>query len=378
MMTRICGYSLVALGLLLLGCMPEPTQSTGEQKLAALDRIDSERLEAHVAFLSDDELEGRKPGDAGYSAAATYVAEQLAAMGVAPAGVDDWYQPVSLRNYGIDIQSASFVIHRDGEALALRYRDDFSIGGDEVRAEIAVHGEVVYVGYGIHAPEYGYSDYDGVDVHGKIVAFFDGAPPQFEGNAGAHYSAGETKKEALASRGAVGFISLRSKKDEERRPWDEIKKRFGKRPSTTWVSDDGRAAGYHAEIQGSAWLSLEASERLFGLSPLSHDEALQASLGGVPHSAPLGIEVSMAVHTAHSTFSSPNVIGVVRGTDPALAEEYVVYTAHLDHVGVIPDEDGGDEIYNGMYDNAMGVALMLETAQYLPQHQRSARRCLSP
>jgi len=184
-----------------------------------------------------------------------------------------------------------------------------------------------------------------------------------DGDAGSHYSSGRTKAEETVARGAVGIIFLRLRKAEERKAWDEIKKQFGKRPSTTWVSEDGRAARYYPEIRGAAWLNIESSERLFGLSPMSYAEAHEASLGDVPRSANLGVEVSMSVRSEHSELTSPNVIGVVRGSDPELAKEYVVYTAHLDHVGVIPDDEGGDSIYNGMYDNAMGVALMLETAR---------------
>ena len=284
MTVRFCKFGLIAMSLWLLGCTPEPVHSTDADSLAALDLITAERLTAHVAFLSDDELKGRQPGEPGYEAAAAYVAEQFAAMGVAAAGTDGWYQPVSLRRFAVDTESARFVMHRDGEDLALNYRDDYSIGADEVRAETSIRAEVVYAGFGIHAPELGYSDYDGADVRGKIVAFFDGVPPLLEGNAGSHYSSGRTKMAEQVSRGGIGSIVLRSRKDEERRPWDEIKDRFGKRPSTTWVSDDGRAAGYYAEIQGSAWLNIESSERLFGLSPMSYDEAHEASLGNEPQS----------------------------------------------------------------------------------------------
>ena len=354
---------IVVVTLALQGCGPGPAHSSDAEMQASLTMITDQRLNAHVEFLSDDALEGRRAGEPGYDAAAAYVAEQFAAMGVAPAGVDGWYQPVNLRRFKIDTSSARLLVHRDGGDLTLRYRDDFAIGADEVRPETSVRAEVVYVGHGIHAPDLGYSDYDGIDVRGKIVAFFDGTPPLLEGNAGAHYASGRTTAEEAVSRGAVGMIILRSEKAEERRPWDESKKQFGKRPSTTWVSEDGRAAGYHPEILDVVWLNIESSELLFDLSPLSFEEAHEASLGNEPQSAALGVEVSMSVRSEHSTASSSNVIGVVRGTDPELASEYVVYTAHLDHVGVIPDEDGGDEIHNGMYDNAMGVALMLETAR---------------
>lgn len=352
-----------ALVIALLGCDMGPASSAADQADRALDLITAERLQAHVEFLSDDALRGRRSGEAGYDTAANYVAEQLAAMDVVAGGSDGWFQAVKLRRFKLDTDSAHLAIHRDGEGIALAYRDDFAMSADEVRAETSVSAEVVYVGFGVHAPEQGYSDYEDVDVHGKIVALFDGAPEALEGDARAHYSAGRTKTAEAVARGAIGLIFLRSKKAEKRRSWDESKKRFGKRPSTTWVSDDNRAAGYFAEIKGAAWLSIPSGERLFGLSPLSFEDAHEASLSGKPRSAALGVTVSMSVRSEHSTVSSPNVIGMVRGTDPLLADEYVVYTAHLDHVGVIDDEEEEDNVHNGMYDNAMGVALMLETAR---------------
>lgn len=355
--------TVIVLALVLQGCGPGPSHSSDADIQSSLTMITDQQLKSHVEFLSNDALKGRRAGEPGYDAAAAYVAGQFATMGVAPAGVDGWYQPVSLRRFKIDTTSARLLIHRGGEDLTLRYRDDFAMRADDVRPETSVRAEVVYVGHGIHAPDLGYSDYDGIDVRGKIVALFDGTPPLLEGNAGAHYASGRTIAGEAVSRGAVGVIGLRSGKSEERRPWDESKKQFGKQPSTTWVSEDGGAAEYYPEILGAAWLNIESSELLFDLSPLSFEEAHEASLGDEPRSAALGVEVSMSVRSEHSTVSSSNVIGVVRGTDPELANEYVVYTAHLDHVGVIPDEDGGDEIHNGMYDNAMGVALMLETAR---------------
>ena len=128
-----------------------------------------------------------------------------------------------------------------------------------------------------------------------------------------------------------------------------------------WLGEDGSAARYFPEIEAIASISEDASERLFDLAPLSFEEALDANEAGRPASASLGVEVTLTQRSEHSDTASPNVIGVVRGTDPDLSEEYVVYTAHLDHVGDSGDDD--DKIHNGMYDNAMGIALMLETAR---------------
>jgi hypothetical protein len=354
---------VVALALLLIACGKAPPVSTAEEIDLALDLITGDGLLAHVAYLADDELEGRESGEPGFDAAAKYVAEQFESMGVEAGGIDGWYQQVSLRRYGLAESGTEMIIHRDGVSTELLYRDDYSMAADEVRETSTVRGEVVYAGFGVHAPEHGYSDYDGIDVKGKIIAVFRGAPEMIEGSARAHYSSSRTKSEEAVARGAIGSISLRSRKSEVSRPWAEIKGRFGKRPGMTWINDEGQAAGYYPELRGSASINIETGERLFGLSPLSFEEAHAAMLAGEVRSVPLGVEATLSSQAEHSTIKSPNVIGVVRGTDPELADEFIVYTAHLDHVGVSSNEEDDDRIRNGVYDNAIGVALMLETAR---------------
>jgi len=355
--------SVASLALLLVACSKAPVLSSTEEIGLALDLITTDGLLEHVTYLADDKLEGRESGEPGYDAAAKYVAEQFEAMGVAAGGVDGWYQQVSLRRYKVAADSSQMIVHRGGESTELMYRDDYSMAADRVRETIAVRGEVVYAGFGVHAPEHGYSDYDGVDVEGKIIAVFGGAPEIIEGSARAYYSSSRTKSEEAVARGAIGSISLRSRKAEERRPWEEIKSRFGRRAGMTWINDAGEAAGYYPELRGSASINIETGERLFGLSPLSFEEAHEAKLASEVRSVPLGVEVTLSHQAEHSTVMSPNVIGLVRGTDPELADEFVVYTAHLDHVGVSDNEKDEDHIHNGVYDNAIGVALMLETAR---------------
>ena len=357
--------------LLLVACSKGPVHTTPEQAVAALDLITIEALKEQVAWLADDAREGRDSGTQVYDDSAAYVAEQLEAIGVEPGGVDGWYQPVTLRTYKVDTETTAATIHRHGEDIELVYRDDFGIYADSVREETSVRAEVVYVGHGVHAPEFGYSDYDGIDVNGKVVALFRGAPEIIEGPQRAYYASGRTKSLEAVSRGAVGYINLRSRSTNKRYPWESIKNTIGKRASMTWVSDDGRAAGHYPEYRGGASFSPAAAEKLFGVGPLSFEQALDANEAGEVVSADLGVEVSFSARHEHDNITSPNVIGLVRGTDPDLANEYIVYTAHLDHVGVRDnhgevDEKTGetrDALYNGAYDNAMGIALMLETAR---------------
>ena len=170
------------------------------------------------------------------------------------------------------------------------------------------------------------------------------------------------KLQEAVARGAVGYVLLRSRRIEEEVPWERYAKTTGKNPSLAWVSDSG-AADYFPEIRGGITISRDAATELFAGSPLSFDEALELAANDQAASTPLGVVVSISGMTNHERLTSPNVIGLVRGTDPSLADEFVVYTAHLDGLGRDPAVESGDDINNGAYDNAMGVAIMLETAK---------------
>ena len=351
------GVALLVVSLL-AACASAPPETLDE----SLDLIRKRALQRHVAWLAHDDRAGRMTGEAGYDHAAAYVAEQFESMGLEAAGSDGWFQPVALRSYKANEASAKFVLHGAQGDEALVYRDDFSVSADPVAASTSVRGEVVYVGYGVHAPKLGYSDYDGIDVSGKIVALYSGSPESLAGAERAFYASSLAKRKEAVARGAIGTISLRSRKTEERRPWEESKARIGKHSRMTWVNDAGEAADYLPQLRGGAYLSPDAATRLFANAPLSYEASLDAVAAGEVASAQLGVEVTIATESVHETLSSPNVVGLVRGSDPELADEYVVYTAHLDHLGTA-DKDGKTHVYNGAYDNAMGVALMLETAR---------------
>ena len=331
---------------------------------ASLDKITQEGIYAHYAYLADDKLEGRLTGEPGYDLAAEYVAEQFAAIGLEPGGDESWYQQVPLVAYLIDGEQSHVVAHRDSGDESYEYREQFGAYGDKVRPENSIRAEVVYVGYGVHAPEHGYSDYDGVDVEGKIVALFSNAPALLPSDERAFYSSSRTKADEMVKRGAVGAISLRSKKSVAQFPWERAMKVMGLQPSMAWTSPTGAVADHYPEIQGSVYLSVEAATALMAGGPISFEQARAAAESDTPSSVPLGFEVTLSQKTSHEYFESPNVIGVVRGTDPKLADEYIVFTGHLDHTGIgVPVAGSDDAINNGAYDNAMGIALMIEAAR---------------
>ena len=369
-LTRGAAASLMlGIAAAVTACSAGDTPSTAAASAdAALDLVSADGIRAHLEVLAGDSLEGRRAGEQGYDDAAAYVAEQFAALGLEPGGDDGWYQQVALQTYQLDTDATTFIAHRDGGDVDYEYREHYAMGADPVRAENTVRAEVVYVGYGVHAPEFGYSDYDGVDVDGKIVAGFSGAPDALPSNERAYYAGSRVKHQEAVDRGAVGLITLRSRRSVERLPWERYRKITGTRPAMTWVSATGEADRYFPQLVASAVLRSEVAEEFMAGTPIGFEAARDAAEAGRIASAPLGFEVTLGRKTKHERIESPNVIGIVRGSDPALADEYVVYTGHLDHEGRGLASDSGDDIYNGMYDNAMGIALMLEAARAFAAH----------
>jgi hypothetical protein len=349
-----------------------PALSSLEQGLATINR---DGIESHLLFLADDARMGRMTGTPEYDEAAAYVAERFAEIGLEPGGDDGWFQQVPMLARRIDVDSTKFIFHQDDVEKAQRWKEDFVMGGDTVRAETNITAEVVYVGFGIHAPDMNYSDYDGIDVEGKIIAAFGGAPDSFPHNERAYYSSGLTKAEEAVARGAVGYVGLRSRTDQRRYTWERLSENAGVRPGMSWLNLSGEAANFFPELQGGAMLNVPPAHELFSRAPISFEQALDAADAGTPLSTPLGTEITLARKTDHETINSPNVIGILRGSDPELANEYVVFTAHLDHVGTgVPIN--GDTIYNGMYDNAMGTSLLIETARAFAAMPEPPRRSI--
>ena len=330
----------------------------------ALAAISRDNIQSTLNYLAADEREGRFPGTRGYDESAQYVADQFAALGLEPGGTDGWFQQVPIITRMIDIENSGVTLHKSTGDVDLEWKKDFIIYADRLRPENRIRAEVVFVGFGIHAPDVGYSDYDGIDVSGKIVATFRRAPATFPATERAHYSSSRTKAAELVSRGAIGQIVLSNRLDERISPWENATQNVGTQPDMTWIDENGDVADFHPEHQGSARFSRYAAEQLFENAPLTFEEALDAAENAWPSSTALGVEVTLYCKTAHERVTSPNVIGILRGSDPELSKEYVVYTSHLDHLGIGTPVDG-DSIYNGMYDNALGVATTIEVARAL-------------
>ncbi|RJF93352.1 M28 family metallopeptidase [Sphingomonas cavernae] len=318
-----------------------------------------EAVRAHVEFLADDLLEGRDAGTRGYDIAARYVATRFEALGLKPAADGGWYQQVPFVEMKLKARdSAAITIGNTRFANA----GDVLIGAETSEARDAMQGEVVFVGFGLDKPELGFDDYAGLDVKGKIVAVLSGAPKGTPSEIGAHLAS--EKNKMAAARGAIGVISIQTLERQKLRPWARTVQ-FADEPDIAWADAAGKAHSDTPEIRFTATLNTPAADALFKGAPktLSTILAQADKKGGKPKGFALKSVVKMEREVQQRRFTSPNVVAVLPGSDPALAGEYVLLMAHLDHEGVKGDAKDGDKIYNGAMDNAAGIATMLEVAR---------------
>ena len=367
------GVSAVAVALGLLTNSAALSAQDDAPAEPAMAVIRPEALRAHMQFLADDLLEGRAPGTRGYDLAARYVAAQFEALGLEPGGSDgSYYQPVPLRRIRLIPEQSGVELVRGDERRALEPFEEFMMFGHVTHLESQVEAPLVFAGYGVTAPELDYDDYGSTDVGGKIVVLFPGAPPRFPSAERAHFSSIELKQANAAERGAVGILWAWTEHDDRIFPWQALA-RISRTPSMRWLSPDGVPNDARPELRGQAILSTQTSSWLFLGAAKSFDEAVAAGQRSEPQAFPLDARARIRMASRHEGFESPNVGAVLRGSDPHLAREFVVYTAHLDHEGIGEPVDG-DSIYNGALDNASGVAVMLEVAHAFARLPQPPRR----
>lgn len=336
--------------------------------------IRPEAIAAHIAFLSDDLLEGRETGTRGYDIAARYSAAQFAAAGLTPMGDDGTYfQKVALRSSSLDAAGSSFTVIDGERNTKYAHRQDVLIAASRVNRLTNVEGDVVFVGFGVVAPELHRDDYAGVDVRGKVVMIMSGAPASFPSNPRAYYSSGAVKARIAADHGAIGIIGVRSIVDEQRQPFARILKQRDE-AGMTYVDANGNPAEVVPEIRGSVRVSWAVAETLFARAPMKLMDALAAA-ATAPHPFALATRVNIATSTKLGEASSVNVVAALRGSDPARASEYLVYTAHLDHLGIDPAATG-DRVYNGALDNASGIACLIEIAKLFASQPKAPARSI--
>lgn len=345
----------VALVVVLAACTHEPTASPPSA-------AQGERIQAHVEFLAHDLLEGREAGTRGYDIAAHYVASQMAAMGLTPAGDDgSWMQRVPLLR-GMRIKDGSVLVaHRSESSESFEFETDYlpSINYSQPRA--TVRAQAVFVGQAVVAPEFDHDDLAGIDLSGKIALLFSGAPASFPNDPRAYYSSSRTKMNLLVERGAVGAIFLRDPVREGKSPWARGAANW-QRPGMRLRDEQGAPIDAYPQMLARASVSLPSVQRLFAGTAHTADELYERLEAGTLSGFELGYDLEIAGNAELAPLESVNVVGVLPGKHARKSTEHLVYSAHLDHVGIGAPVDG-DRIYNGALDNALGVAVLLETAR---------------
>ncbi|GGY51501.1 M28 family peptidase [Parvularcula lutaonensis] len=321
------------------------------------------RLEADVRFLADDLLEGREAGTRGHELAALYIAQRFLALGLDPVSqAEGYYQKVPLRRFSSNLDGgAEFSV--DGEPFEPRFE---FVGLSRTEQASVENAPVVYAGFGLVSDRHGRNDYEGIEAEGAIVAVFRGAPSFLGSEERATFSRMQAR--TAAEQGALGLVQILTPEYEENvRNFDRYAEGALSEDPVTWVGAGGRAWTEAPGLAGTIVMGAEGGRKLFERA--GHDwEQVTAGIASeeaLVEAVNLGIEASMRFDNTVSDFESPNVIGILPGTDAQLANEIVVVTAHLDHVGMKPQPDGSDGIYNGAMDNAVGVSALLEAAREL-------------
>jgi Zn-dependent M28 family amino/carboxypeptidase len=336
----------------------------------------ADAIKAHMGFLADDLLEGRESGTRGYDIAAKYVASQYALMHVKPAGDNGSYlQQVPLTAYRAANEGGVSYTGADGKSGALVFGEDYLPSAQARQAETSITAPLVFVGYGVVAPERGRDDYAGLDVKGKIVVLLSGAPTGLQTEIRAHYSNVNVKRAEAARRGAVGVLILPTTSSEKRRP-------FARGISTyqewkmTWNDAQGVAYVRGPEAPSLATLSLKGGAKLFAGAPTSLDSVLAAAetAEGLVKGFDLPTNVTIQLKTEIEKRQSSNVVGLIEGSDPTLKAQTVILSAHLDHLGIHGKD--ADKINNGALDNASGIATMLEVARGFKEAKTKPKRSI--
>jgi Zn-dependent M28 family amino/carboxypeptidase len=327
---------------------------------AAMQGIDSQRIRAHVQFLADDLLEGRGTGTRGGDIAAHYIAAQFALDGLKPAGDNGTYlQRVDFT--GVQTLGGTSVSLQPshGAAVGLNRGADYAISNQTQTGAVDIDAPIVFVGYGIEAPEYRWDDFKGVDVKGKVVLIIVNEPPSsdpkfFAGDAMTYYGRWTYKFEEAARKGAVGALIIH-RKDLASYGWNVVQ--------SSWSSEQVYLANDDApKLQAAAWIQFDVARRLFAASGVKLDEMMGVAGTRKFKARELPVRLKAHIESRVRKFESYNVLGVLPGADPVAASQAVMYTAHYDHLGINPALPG-DKIYNGAVDNGTGCGILLELAR---------------
>src|SRR5215467_12443432 len=340
--------------------------SVVSQQRPSASGITEATLKAHIRFLSDDMLEGRGTGARGGELAAKYIAAQLEALGAKGAGADgSFFQPVSLVGVKADPNTTLTISGASGSE-SFKFADDFVAFTGAQTESVNVDADLVFVGYGIEAPEQRWNDYKGpaTDYRGKILVMLVNDPPAttqepnlFGGRRLTYYGRWTYKYEEAARRGAVGAILLHTN-ESAGYPWSVVRTSNG-----SWRFDLARTASDTTPyLQVRSWVTDDAAHRMMRLAGLNLDELRKQAASRDFRPVKMNLTAAINLHSEMKRVEAPNVVAILPGRDAKLRDEYVVFTAHWDHLGIGPPDKTGDTIYNGALDNATGVASVLEIA----------------
>jgi Zn-dependent M28 family amino/carboxypeptidase len=365
-------FILAALSLLVYaepGAAPAPAAASAKRDpisvrlpsaaFAALETINPEHIRWHVRFLSHDLLEGRGTGQRGGDIAAEYMATQFAEYGLKPAGDNGSYlQKVPLVGITTLPETHFVLLPKQGAPMDLKPLDEYVAYDQTQQSQSDIDADIVYVGYGIEAPEYNWDDYKGVDVRGKVLLMLVNEPPSddpkfFKGKALTYYGRWTYKYEEAARKGAVGVILIH-REDMASYPWEVV--RNSNSGEKSYLKLEGPA------LKVASWVQLEVAKKLVAGSGMDLDKMMADARSHDFH--PVGLGAKLRAHMASKVrnFESNNVLAMLPGSNRNLKDEAVMFTAHYDHLGIRPDMPG-DNIYNGAADNATGCGILLELAR---------------
>ncbi|HEY1528694.1 MAG TPA: M28 family peptidase [Candidatus Angelobacter sp.] len=345
----------------LLAAQSQPGLPPAAQK--AMNGIDAEKIRATVKYLSDDALQGRGTGQKGGDMAADWIAAQFKSYGLLPAGDHGTYfQQINFFGVTTDPKQTKFAfVPKSGSEIALKFADDYVVN-DQTHAEKSeIDAPLVFVGYGIKAPEYSWDDYKGVDVKGKMLLMLVNEPPSddpkfFKGRALTYYGRWTYKYEEAARRGAVGVVLIH-KTEMASYGWEVVRNSWG--GETSLLRDDS-----DPKLKSAGWIQLEVARKLASVAGMDLDKMLQDANSRSFKPVELPVRVKETIVSQVRSFASRNVLAQVKGSDPKAAQQAILYTAHYDHLGIHLDEPG-DNIYNGAADNATGCGILLELGRVL-------------
>ncbi len=338
----------------------------------ALETINGEHIRWHVRYLSHDLLEGRGTGQRGGDIAAEYIATQFAEYGLKPAGDGGGFmQRVPLVGITTLPETTFSLLPKSGGAIRLKFLDQYVAYDLTQQAESEVDADIVYLGYGIEAPEYNWDDYKGVDVRGKVLLMLVNEPPSddpkfFKGKALTYYGRWTYKYEEAARKGAAGVI-LVHQTEMASYPWEVVRN-----------SNSGEKAALKLEgpaLKVASWVHLDVAKKLAAASGMDLDKMMEDARSRDFRPVNFGAKLKAHMVSKVRNFESNNVVAILPGSDRNLKDEAVMYTAHYDHFGIRPDM-AGDNIFNGADDNATGCAIVLELARAYGAAAQRPRRSI--